>query len=136
LNASERPQRWCGECAKCTFVALILAPQLSEAEQAAIFGQVILTHESNKSHLNALLGLSDVKPWDCVGTARECWLSLLKLRQQGRLPESLHPLADQAPPEFKGPGLDQMWAEEWALQPSPLLSDAWQKRLHAYLNAH
>jgi UDP-N-acetyl-alpha-D-muramoyl-L-alanyl-L-glutamate epimerase len=136
IQASEHPPRWCGECAKCTFVALILAPHLSDTEQKTIFGQAILTQECNLAHLHALLGLKDVKPWDCVGTVKECWLSLLALQRQGRLPSSLDTLAAQAPLEFAGPGFDQLWAEEWALKSSSLLSEQWQKRLDAYLNAH
>jgi len=136
INADERPARWCGKCAKCTFVALILAPHLSDTEQRAIFGLEILAHPDNEPHLQALLGLSAVKPWDCVGTLKECWLSLLQLHRQGRLPASLKALVSLAPNDLTGLGFDQAWAEEWHTHPSPLLSEQWQTRLHAYLNAH
>ena len=136
IKVSERPARWCGECAKCTFVALILAPHLSDAEQSAIFDSAVLTQDSNAEHLRALLGLSTIKPWDCVGTAKECWLSLLQLQRQGRLPECLNTLAAEAPQELTGLGFDQAWAEEWSIHTSPLLSEQWQSRLHAYLDAH
>ncbi len=128
-----RPARWCGVCAKCVFVALILAPHLDAARTATIFDTGILTNPENRPHLLALLGLADVKPWDCVGTAQECWLSLLALQRQGRLPAELAALAAQAPATLLGNGFDRAWAAEWASQPSPDLSPAWRARLDAYL---
>lgn len=136
LNPSERPTRWCGRCAKCTFVALILSPHLSDQELQTIFGMPVISQDHNAQHLEALLGLSDVKPWDCVGTAKECWLSLLQLQRQGRLPEVLSNLAARAPTEYTGSGLTKAWEEEWALRPSPLLSSQWHHCLYAYLESH
>jgi len=136
IKASDRPERWCKECAKCTFVALILAPHLTDAEQLAIFGSDILSQACNMPHLQALLGLHDVKPWDCVGTVKECWLSLLQLQRQGRLPPALDHLVEQAPQTFTGQYFDLAWAEEWKPHPSPLLSVFWQSHLDAYLDTH
>lgn len=136
LNPAERPTRWCGQCAKCTFVALILAPHLTDSEQLQIFGSMLLSMDCNQVHLHQLLGLSAIKPWDCVGTAKECWLSLLALQRQGRLPKELNGLADQAPLELTGDGFENAWSLEWQLHASPLLPESWRTRLDAYLNTH
>lgn len=135
LDPASRPQRWCGECAKCVFVALVLTPHLGAAGALAVFGQDILERPGNRQHLEALLGLAAVKPWDCVGTPRECWLSLLMLARQRRLPAALADLTVRAPAEFSGEGFDAAWAEELAPGAAPALSPAWRDRLDAYLGA-
>ncbi len=135
LDPASRPERWCGECAKCVFVALILTPHLDEAAALAIFGQDILAHPGNRGHLEALLGIADVKPWDCVGTPRECWLSLLALAREARLPDTLADLLPLAPAALRGDGFTRAWQEELAPGPAPALSPAWRARLDAYLGA-
>jgi hypothetical protein len=135
LDPTSHPQRWCGECAKCVFVALILTPHLSGAAAQAIFGQDILSSPGNRHHLDALLGLADVKPWDCVGTPRECWLSLLELNRQRRLPGLLADLPAQALAGLDTADFAIAWAEELAAGPAPGLSAHWRARLDAYLCA-
>jgi hypothetical protein len=135
LDPSQHPERWCGECAKCVFVALILAPHLDDAANAGIFGRDILGSARNRRHVEALLGLTDSKPWDCVGTARECWLSLLALARRQALPSTLADLTTQAPAELRDAGFDVAWAEELAAAPALGLSPVWRARLDAYLGA-
>ncbi|MDE3012265.1 MAG: endonuclease domain-containing protein [Pseudomonadota bacterium] len=133
LDPASRPERWCGECAKCVFVALILSPHLDEAQAHAIFGQDILARAANRPHLEALLGLADVKPWDCVGTPQECWLSLLALHRQGRLPAALADLPARAPAALQGGGFAAAWEHELQADPAPTLTAVWRARLDAYL---
>lgn len=63
---------WCGDCPKCRFVFLALAPFLSREQVLTIFsGRDLLDDESQRQGFRELLGLADVKPWECVGTFDE-----------------------------------------------------------------
>ena len=67
-----RPQqRWCGQCPKCHFVFLALAPFLPKPQLVAIFGRNLLDDASLAPHFDALLEWHAHKPFECVGEARE-----------------------------------------------------------------
>lgn len=62
---------WCGECPKCAFVYLILAPFVERRELIKIFGKNLLDDKSLLPIFKDLLGLGKMKPFDCVGTFEE-----------------------------------------------------------------
>lgn len=63
---------WCGDCPKCRFVFLILAPFMERDDLLAVFsGRDLLDDPSQREGFRELLGLADVKPWECVGTFDE-----------------------------------------------------------------
>lgn len=62
-----KQKRWCGECSKCIYTAIIFAPNLSESEFLNIFEFDILGSEKNLTTALELCGLDGDKPWDCVG---------------------------------------------------------------------
>lgn len=62
---------WCGECPKCHFVFLILAPAMSKERLLAIFGQNLLAKPANEASYRELTGLAGQKPWECVGEILE-----------------------------------------------------------------
>ena len=70
---------WCGSCAKCCFMFLILAPFLPRAELAAIFGRELLGDPSLDRQYRDLLGMGEHKPFDCVGSVTECRAALFHL---------------------------------------------------------
>ncbi|ADM10130.1 hypothetical protein PB2503_10394 [Parvularcula bermudensis HTCC2503] len=74
--AGDATQRWCGACPKCAFTSLILAPFLSETENRIAFGRQFLDLDALQPFYAQLLGLSDHKPWECVGTIAECRAAL------------------------------------------------------------
>ncbi len=68
----ERPaQRWCGECPKCHFVFLALAPFMPKPRLMAIFGRNLLDEPEQAPGFDALLEYGDHKPFECVGEGRE-----------------------------------------------------------------
>jgi hypothetical protein len=73
-----RLDHWCGECDKCCFIDLILAPFLPAADLDRIFaGREPLadpdTHGELAGRFRALLATSaDRKPFECVGEVSEC----------------------------------------------------------------
>jgi len=64
-------KKWCGECAKCAFVFIILAAQLPKKQVISIFGKNILNDESLIPLYKDLIGKGSIKPFDCVGTFEE-----------------------------------------------------------------
>lgn len=67
--------RWCRQCAKCAFVFVSLAAFLPKKEVVRIFGANLLDDESLLPLYRDLLGLGEVKPFDCVGTPEEVTLA-------------------------------------------------------------
>jgi hypothetical protein len=68
----ERPaQRWCGECPKCHFVFLALAPFMPKPRLVAIFGRNLLDEPELAPGFDALLEYRDHKPFECVGEGIE-----------------------------------------------------------------
>lgn len=59
---------WCGHCAKCLFAFIILSPYLYPDELITIFGKNLFTDETLLPTFLELIGKSDNKPFDCVGT--------------------------------------------------------------------
>lgn len=70
-NVGSKDDRWCGECPKCLFTALILLPFLRYDEIITIFQKDILNNQSLLYILKQLVGLADEKPFECVGTIDE-----------------------------------------------------------------
>lgn len=68
--------RWCGECAKCAFTFLILAPFLSKEELVRIFGKNMFADASLIPLFADILGFGMQKPFDCVGTFEEAQVAL------------------------------------------------------------
>jgi hypothetical protein len=67
--------RWCGQCPKCRFVFLALAPFLPPESLRRVFGGADpLADASGADGYRAILGLAGPPPMECVGTTREsCW---------------------------------------------------------------
>jgi hypothetical protein len=70
-DLAARGRNWCGDCPKCRFVFLALAPFVDRAELAAIFGRDLLDDEAQLDGYMALCGLRDYKPFECVGETAE-----------------------------------------------------------------
>ena len=75
---------WCGNCPKCRFVFLALAPFLSKKELLQIFGQNLLAQIDQLQGFLDILGLGEMKPFECVGEFEEAWWCLSEL---ARTPE-------------------------------------------------
>ena len=70
LGAKPR-ERWCGQCPKCHFVFLALAPFLPKPALVAIFGRNLLDDPALASDFDALIEWHAHKPFECVGEAAE-----------------------------------------------------------------
>ena len=78
IDPARRLDHWCGQCDKCCFIDLILAPFLAAADLERIFaGHEPLAdpdpHGELAGRFRTLLGTSPVsKPFECVGEVSEC----------------------------------------------------------------
>lgn len=64
-------ERWCGQCPKCRFVFLILAPFIEREKLVAMVGADLLDDTDQARGFDELIGHADHKPFECVGETRE-----------------------------------------------------------------
>ncbi|MBR5514358.1 MAG: hypothetical protein IKV85_10320 [Ruminococcus sp.] len=76
LGSKVSPDIWCGDCPKCLFVALILSPFLSPVELSDIFGKDMLNDVNMENYFIELIGKSEHKPFECVGSIDEVNLAV------------------------------------------------------------
>ncbi len=76
LGSKVSPDIWCGDCPKCLFVALILSPFLTVDELTEIFGKDLLNDENMENYFIELIGKSEHKPFECVGSIDEVNLAV------------------------------------------------------------
>jgi hypothetical protein len=67
---------WCGDCDKCRFVFLAMAPYMSSERLSAIFGKNMFEDATQLPGYRALLGLDSHKPFECVGEEAECSVAM------------------------------------------------------------
>jgi hypothetical protein len=123
--------RWCGQCPKCHFVFLALAPFMPKPRLLSIFGRNLLDDESQAGGFDALLEYHDHKPFECVGEGAEARAAMHTLSQRPEWQE------DALIARFRREILPQLDVAELALEPwlmpaSAHLVPAW---LHGALDA-
>ncbi|HEY3520168.1 MAG TPA: endonuclease domain-containing protein [Rhodanobacteraceae bacterium] len=109
--------RWCGQCPKCHFVFLALAPFLPKPRLLAIFGRNLLDDEAQATGFDALIEYRDHKPFECVGEAMEARAAFATL---ARRPEWREDVLVARFREEIGPQLD---ADSLQLEPWLLAAD-------------
>jgi hypothetical protein len=70
-NAGSKTNSWCCKCGKCLFTFGLLSAFLPPEELSKIFGKNLFEDEALLPEFEGLLGLSPVKPFECVGTTGE-----------------------------------------------------------------
>ena len=109
--------RWCGQCPKCHFVFLALAPFLPKPRLLSIFGRNLLDDDAQAAGFDALLEYQEHKPFECVGEGAEARAAMFALSQR---PEWVE---DALVARFRSEILPQLDATQLALelwlQPSP-----------------
>lgn len=97
-------KEWCGKCPKCLFVFTSLYPFLDKKEIMTIFKQNLFSKKDLLQIMKELIGESDFKPFECVGTKKESitafYLSLKKARQAGEIPFLLSYFKDRISPRY------------------------------------
>ena len=103
--------RWCGQCPKCHFVFLALAPFCPKPRLLTIFGRNLLDDELQAAGFDALLEYQDHKPFECVGEGAEARAAMYALSQRPEWAE------DALVARFRSEILPQLDASQLALEP-------------------
>lgn len=74
--------RWCGQCPKCHFVFLALAPFMAKPRLLSIFGRNLLDDDALAGAFDALLEYKDHKPFECVGEGAEARAAMAALAER------------------------------------------------------
>ncbi|SDZ12068.1 hypothetical protein SAMN05444365_105414 [Micromonospora pattaloongensis] len=74
--------RWCGDCPKCRFVFLAMAPFMPRPRLAEIFGVDLFADPAQVPGYLELLGIDAHKPFECVGEVEESLVALGLLAEQ------------------------------------------------------
>ena len=78
VGSKETSWVWCGKCAKCLFVYIILSPKLYKNELIDIFGKDLYEDETLLPIFKELIGDALTKPFECVGEIKEVRYALSK----------------------------------------------------------
>jgi len=137
-NAGSKTGVWCGMCAKCAFTYLCLSPYLSREQLMISFGTDLFANLKIIEHIRALVGLTPVKPFECVGTRDEAKLAVILtigkyLKEKSEVPEGLLKiksdlgLSPQDVTELHRLVMDD-WGDTYNLPPDhvSLLRNTWQ----------
>lgn len=74
-NVGSKTDSWCNNCPKCLFTFLMLRTFLPHDKVIGIFGEDLLEESSLQSVMDKLLGKTEAKPFECVGTVDEVELA-------------------------------------------------------------
>jgi hypothetical protein len=78
-DPARRLDHWCGNCDKCCFIDLVLAPFMDATALDAIFGRLEpLANPENAERFATLLDIGvGERPFECIGDADECRAALV-----------------------------------------------------------
>lgn len=98
-NLGSKTDVWCGECAKCLYVYILLAAFLTDDVLVGIFGCNMLEKGELAEMFDGLVLEGEDKPFECVGTKDEVRLSLVMAAQlrEGNLPVLLKRFMEKMP---------------------------------------
>lgn len=112
-NLGSKTNCWCGNCAKCLYVYILLSAFLTDDVLEGIFGCNMLEKSELSEMFDGLVLDGEDKPFECVGTKEEVRLSLsmsARLRE-GKLPTLLARFKELLP-EYVPVSLDSFWDED------------------------
>ncbi len=89
-NLGSKTDTWCGKCAKCLYVYILLSAFLDDDILTEIFGTNMLDNPEFMGMFDGLVLDGIDKPFECVGTRDEIRLSLeMALKKRGANPPAL-----------------------------------------------
>ena len=89
---------WCGDCPKCRFVFLVLAPWMERERLVRIFGRDLLADPAQADGFAELAGRGAHKPFECVGEKAES-AAAMRLLSGGDATPFLDPSPEHCIPE-------------------------------------
>ncbi|MDR1753541.1 MAG: hypothetical protein LBR74_01365 [Eubacterium sp.] len=93
-NVGTKADIWCGKCAKCLYVYIMLSAFLKDGSLIKIFGSDMLSNETLTPIFEGLIYENVDKPFECVGTREEVKYALknaykLRVDENEKIPELL-----------------------------------------------
>ncbi len=89
-NVGSKTNVWCGNCAKCLYVTIMLYPFISQEKLKEVIGCDMLEDMKYKDILLGLVSDNYDKPFECVGTKEEIDYALkLSIEKYDKLPALL-----------------------------------------------
>lgn len=88
-NVGSKTDSWCCNCPKCLFAYIILSPYIPQNELIHIFGENLYEKPALIGYFKELTGLSDIKPFECVGTLDDVNIAVnmfIEQNQKRKLP--------------------------------------------------
>lgn len=112
-NVGSKKDEWCGNCPKCLFTYIILSPFVEQKVLTEIFSKNLFNDLSLKPILRELTGVSEVKPFECVGTVSEVNAALAKFKNSSFYSENSSSLLQSEEFSFlwKNKGFDNILTE-------------------------
>ncbi len=87
LGSKNKNWNWCCKCPKCLFTFIILSPFIDIEILTQIFNENMLDKKDMLATFEELIGVREIKPFDCVGTFDEVNYALkLALKKYEKLP--------------------------------------------------
>ena len=126
-NVGSKQDRWCNACSKCLFTFIILSPFIQPKLLESIFGENLLDKVQLEHEYQQLIGETEHKPFECVGTNNEVKQALFlsfKYYSEGK-PYLLQVFEKQEP------SFDHSNASNSAWEPHHFLSDAFHNFIRA-----
>ena len=80
LGSKQTPWVWCCNCPKCLFIFIMLSAFLSKEEVVDIFGENLLDKKELENSFLELIGESETKPFECIGTIDEVKYALNRIK--------------------------------------------------------
>ena len=84
IDPALRARSWCGDCPKCRFVYLILAPFNAPSHLAEVFGRDLLADPAQYDGFALLTATGGHKPFECVGEEQESLAAIRLIAAQER----------------------------------------------------
>ncbi len=125
-RSASAEDRWCGDCAKCRFVGLMLAPYMTPKDLSALIGRDMFAEPDQIPGFAALMS-AGAKPFECVGERRESAVAVRLLSDQPDWSSSpvVEALAGPARAMVSAREADDLLAPDVSLRfPRPDVADA------------
>ncbi len=84
-NVGSKKDIWCCNCSKCLFVFILLSTKIGIEQCAELFGENLFRKKGLKKTFEELIGRSETKPFECIGTIDEVNAALSILYKQEAL---------------------------------------------------
>ena len=92
-NRRQKDGGWCRQCAKCYSTFVLLSPFLRAEEILRVFGEDLFARAEAVPFIKELLGFTEHKPFECVGTREEMLVALYLGIQRRRFRSAPLPVA-------------------------------------------